>query len=313
MMCTHISFINIQTSRSEDIEIETFFRLGKIDSVVSENEIIVIPLDLPKCSINTDNVVLREKGVVNCTVYPQKNKMIRIMYRRIVIRGELFAENIEEILILENEEIVECVEKKLPEASNYRLNSEEEEDPQDSDSEEVFLTKSLSDDIQDVEDSSDEDCVGRDTSTNNNKNKLAFNTWRNGDIIEPIAVPDSEEVLLTKSSSEDVQDVEDSSDEECVSGDTSYKNNKSKFASNTWRNGDIIETIAIPGNKVGLVIGKGGNTISAICRDSGAHCHVDKQSPWGAREKNIIIKGKSESIERAKEMIFEKVGRRSVP
>ena len=64
----------IQTSRSEDIEIETFFRLGKIDSVVSENEIIVIPLDLPKCSINTDNVELREKGVVNCTVYPQKTK-----------------------------------------------------------------------------------------------------------------------------------------------------------------------------------------------------------------------------------------------
>ena len=58
----------IQTSRSEDSEIETFFRLGKIDSEVSKKEITAIPLDLSKCSINTDNVVLREKGVVNSTV-----------------------------------------------------------------------------------------------------------------------------------------------------------------------------------------------------------------------------------------------------
>ena len=40
---------------------------------------------------------------------------------------------------------------------------------------------------------------------------------------------------------------------------------------------------------------------------------MDKKSPWGAREKNIILKGKPESIERAKQMIFEKVGRRTLP
>lgn len=151
------------------------------------------------------------------------------------------------------------------------------------------------------------------TSNIKSKSKIASNTWRNRDIIETIAIPDSEVVDLTKSLSEDVQDVEDSSDEECVSRYTSTKNNKSKLASNTWRNGDIIETIAIPGNKVGLIIGKGVNAISAICRESGAHCHVDKKSPWGAREKNIILKGKPESIERAKQMIFEKVGRRTLP
>ena len=71
---------------------------------------------------------------------------------------------------------------------------------------------------------------------------------------------------------------------------------------------DITETIAVPGNKVGLVMGKGGETISAICRDSGAHCQVDKNAPEGAREKNIVIKGNPESIERAKQMIYEKVG-----
>ena len=71
---------------------------------------------------------------------------------------------------------------------------------------------------------------------------------------------------------------------------------------------DITDTIAVPGNKVGLVMGKGGETISAICRDSGAHCQVDKNAPEGAREKNIVIKGPPEAIERAKQMIYEKVG-----
>ena len=55
-------------------------------------------------------------------------------------------------------------------------------------------------------------------------------------------------------------------------------------------------------------MGKGGETISAICRDSGAHCQVDKNAPEGAREKSIVIKGSPESIERAKQMIYEKVG-----
>merc|ERR1719341_287004 len=71
---------------------------------------------------------------------------------------------------------------------------------------------------------------------------------------------------------------------------------------------DITETIAVPGNKVGLVMGKGGETISAICRESGAHCQVDKNAPEGAREKNIVLKGPPEAIERARQMIYEKVG-----
>merc|ERR1719228_2936554 len=39
-----------------------------------------------------------------------------------------------------------------------------------------------------------------------------------------------------------------------------------------------------------------------------AHCQGDKNAPEGAREKNIVIKGSPEAVERAKQMISEKVG-----
>ena len=42
--------------------------------------------------------------------------------------------------------------------------------------------------------------------------------------------------------------------------------------------------------KVGLVMGKGGETIKQICQQSGAHCQVDKNAPDTAKEKNILIK-----------------------
>jgi len=71
---------------------------------------------------------------------------------------------------------------------------------------------------------------------------------------------------------------------------------------------DITEMMSVPGNKVGLVMGKGGETIRNICSESGAHCQVDKDAPEGAREKNIVIKGSPEAVERAKQMIGEKVG-----
>lgn len=66
--------------------------------------------------------------------------------------------------------------------------------------------------------------------------------------------------------------------------------------------------ITVPSNKVGLVMGKGGETIRSICSSSGAHCQVDKAAPEGAREKNIVIKGNTDSVERAKAMIQEKIG-----
>ena len=82
---------------------------------------------------------------------------------------------------------------------------------------------------------------------------------------------------------------------------------------------------AVPSNKVGLVMGKGGETIRNICSQSGAHCQVtanppnrfptsgfltssdpgaqvDKAAPEGAREKSIVIKGSAEAVERARGM-----------
>ncbi len=64
----------------------------------------------------------------------------------------------------------------------------------------------------------------------------------------------------------------------------------------------------VPGNKVGLVIGKGGETIKNINATSGAHCEIDKSAPMDAREKNFVIRGSVEAVERAKSMILEKTG-----
>merc|ERR1719384_1812398 len=66
--------------------------------------------------------------------------------------------------------------------------------------------------------------------------------------------------------------------------------------------------VTIPSNKCGLVIGKGGETIKNINSSTGAHCEVDKSAPQDAREKNFIIRGSPDAVERAKAMIMEKIG-----
>lgn len=66
--------------------------------------------------------------------------------------------------------------------------------------------------------------------------------------------------------------------------------------------------VTIPSNKCGLVIGKGGETIKTINSSTGAHCEVDKSAPQDAREKNFIIRGSPDAVERAKAMIMEKIG-----
>jgi len=71
---------------------------------------------------------------------------------------------------------------------------------------------------------------------------------------------------------------------------------------------DVTDTMTVPSNKVGIVMGKGGETIRMICSESGAHCQVDKSGPDGSREKTIVIKGRPEAVERAKDMINDKVG-----
>ena len=68
------------------------------------------------------------------------------------------------------------------------------------------------------------------------------------------------------------------------------------------------EYVQVPSNKCGLIIGKGGETIKNINMTSGAHCEVDKSAPPEAREKNFIIRGAPDAVERAKNMIMEKLG-----
>ena len=72
--------------------------------------------------------------------------------------------------------------------------------------------------------------------------------------------------------------------------------------------GQATEYVQVPGNKCGLIIGKGGETIKHINQSTGAHCEVDKNAPAEAREKNFIIRGSPEAVRQAKDMILEKLG-----
>jgi len=71
--------------------------------------------------------------------------------------------------------------------------------------------------------------------------------------------------------------------------------------------GDRTEFVLVPSNKVGLVIGKGGETIKSINQASGAYVEIDKRAPPDAQEKNFIIRGPPDSVEKAKQMVLEKV------
>ena len=72
--------------------------------------------------------------------------------------------------------------------------------------------------------------------------------------------------------------------------------------------GDKVECVMVASNKVGLVIGKGGETIKSINQASGAHVEIDRNAPPDAQEKNFLIKGSAEAVERAKSMVLEKIG-----
>lgn len=72
--------------------------------------------------------------------------------------------------------------------------------------------------------------------------------------------------------------------------------------------GQHEDYVSVPASKCGLVIGKGGETIKNINQTTGAHCTVDKNAPPDAQEKNFIIRGTPEAVERAKAMILEKLG-----
>jgi len=72
--------------------------------------------------------------------------------------------------------------------------------------------------------------------------------------------------------------------------------------------GECVDYIGVSQDKIGLVIGKGGDTIKSINQASGAFVEIDKRAPQEAHEKNFIIKGTKENVERAKQMVLEKIG-----
>ena len=72
--------------------------------------------------------------------------------------------------------------------------------------------------------------------------------------------------------------------------------------------GDKTEYVMVASNKVGLVIGKGGETIKSINQSSGAHVEIDRNAPPDAHEKNFVIRGPADAVERAKNMVLEKIG-----
>ncbi|KAM7539001.1 hypothetical protein Aperf_G00000052054 [Anoplocephala perfoliata] len=74
---------------------------------------------------------------------------------------------------------------------------------------------------------------------------------------------------------------------------------------------------AVPAEKAGLVIGKGGESIKEICRVSGAHVEISKEPPPDQSIKIFNVRGNPSEIETAIRMISERAGipisRRSTP
>ena len=66
-------------------------------------------------------------------------------------------------------------------------------------------------------------------------------------------------------------------------------------------------SILIPGNKVGLIIGKGGETITSLQSKSGAKIILDSQERT-SNDKTVTIQGSPAAIAKAKEMIKEVIG-----
>ncbi|BFZ20521.1 hypothetical protein BsWGS_23560 [Bradybaena similaris] len=67
-------------------------------------------------------------------------------------------------------------------------------------------------------------------------------------------------------------------------------------------------TFIVPADKCGLVIGKGGETIREINRQSGAHVELDRNPPPNINEKLFNIRGNPSQIQHAIQLIQEKTG-----
>ncbi|KAK3732852.1 hypothetical protein QZH41_012356 [Actinostola sp. cb2023] len=63
----------------------------------------------------------------------------------------------------------------------------------------------------------------------------------------------------------------------------------------------------VPGNKCGLIIGKGGETIRQIIQQSGAHVELNRSIPESSPTKYFVIRGTDAQIQQAQNMIREKI------
>jgi len=64
------------------------------------------------------------------------------------------------------------------------------------------------------------------------------------------------------------------------------------------------ETLQCPANRVGLIIGRGGETIKRLQADSGAHIQIDQNMPHG-EPRVITVTGGEDAVKRAADMIRE--------
>lgn len=67
-------------------------------------------------------------------------------------------------------------------------------------------------------------------------------------------------------------------------------------------------TFSVPAEKCGLVIGKGGETIRDICRQSGAHVELSRDHSANSLERVFRISGLPEQMQQAMRLISEKAG-----
>ena len=72
------------------------------------------------------------------------------------------------------------------------------------------------------------------------------------------------------------------------------------------------ETMLIPAERVGLIIGKGGETISSLQMQTGAKLQMVQDDPH-AREKPLLISGAPEAVARARHMVLELISERGPP
>lgn len=70
--------------------------------------------------------------------------------------------------------------------------------------------------------------------------------------------------------------------------------------------------IMIPGPKVGLIIGKGGETIKQLQEKSGAKMVVIQDGPNQEHEKPLVISGDSAKIEHARQLVYDLIAEKEM-